>query len=130
MKFHRGTYRWVLLLGRWAIKVPRPARLRGGLWCNREEMRVWELTKHALLCPVVSCGLRGAWLIMERAETLPPAGSVAIRVARLEMITKYQRDTGLEAPDNKHENLGYLDGRMVVVDYAGFPPWVRAEQGI
>lgn len=119
MKLTRGVTRIVLLIGPYAIKVPRPHRcatpcypscLRAGLHANRTEAKRWaERSEHeaAAMAPVIA---GGAWaLVMKRCEP----------VAHGDVDTASTFWDGIINPhDRAPHNFGRLDGRPVAIDYA------------
>lgn len=109
-----GTTRLVILVGKYAIKVPRPkwwksflkgiiANLDESLWYKNSPLD-WKLK----MAPVIGCYLKGFILIMRRAEplTLEQYGSISIK------------DYYLIPMDNKIQNFGIYKGNIVLVDYA------------
>lgn len=111
-----GATRTVVLVGRWAVKVPS---CRGGwrnfligLLANMQE-RTFSATGWPELCPVVF-SLPGGWIVvMPRCE---PVGELTDEV--------YQRMTkhaDYEVPaENKDDSFGWLGGeggRLVAIDY-------------
>lgn len=124
--WRRGTYRRVLLIGPFAVKFPRLRRFTDGAWCNREESRLYRETSHEILCPVLHIGPFGFWLVMPRALPMPDL-SMSEKIPHVEMMLRFQRETGQELGDVKGTNAGMLSGRFVMIDYAGFPPRARTE---
>lgn len=111
-----GCSRLVILTRRYAIKVPNfrygwRAFLHG-LLHNMQE-RAFARTKHPKLCPVV-CGVPGGWLIVMRRAT-PLASSTPDG----EWLAVWCReDPTLWIPaEPKTDSFGWLDGRLVAVDY-------------
>ena len=72
VSFAMGATRAVILVGRWAVKLPRPTSWRlflSGLLANMQE-REFARTGWPELCPVLF-SLPGGWLVvMPRAEPL------------------------------------------------------------
>lgn len=109
----KGIMRLVFLVGRWAVKVPRPRWWRyflKGLLANMTERDTWAYWGAAacgdLLCPVIWCCPGGWLLVMRRAELL----------AEDEVPLGWERR--FEAFDDlKADNIGKLDGRLVLIDY-------------
>jgi hypothetical protein len=116
MKFeiHRGCYRMVFLVGKYAFKVPN---LRygweafvNGVLCNIKENRIWDTldkfpedAERSLFCPVLF-SLGGFLLVQPRCSHLPKG----YEVVPIDWVG-----------DCKVENYGVLDGRVVIFDYAG-----------
>jgi hypothetical protein len=101
-----GFSRIVLLLGSLAIKLPRFWSWYGlieGISCNLHEARLWKLTKHQNLCPVIF-SLAGLVLIMKRAIT--PTIPNIINDRRIAISV-----------ENKPESWGLIDQHAVALDY-------------
>lgn len=125
MKLTHGCTRTVLLLGRWAVKVPTCLAWRlfiRGLIANMDE-RLWWKTRDPRLCPVLF-SLPGGWLlVMRRAD----------RICTDEDSIDYRAFAGL--PMDPHpDNIGVIEGQLVLVDYGSFSksevdawPWPTAE---
>lgn len=118
ISFARGVTREVILVGRWAIKFPTFRSWRMFLWgllSNMQEvtwgkaMKVESGAKQywsERLCPVL-WSLPGGWLVvMRRVE----------RVCTENAEVDYDNFKGLPG-DHKPENFGWLDGRVVMLDY-------------
>lgn len=116
MGTRHGCTRTVLLVGTWAIKAPS---CRMGLteflmgWCgNREEAHKWAhrgmWPQQDLMCPVLHCWLLGLVLVMRRAEEVEYEELNNTELEPLRIITA----------DLHSGNVGRLDGRLVVLDYA------------
>ena len=107
MKIKTGVTRIVLLVNKFAIKLPS---FRNGWRCflqgilANEQERVWSAGLiDDRLCPVIISSRFGFWLAMRRADEiteLPPR----------------ENFNGLPL-DYKLSNFGLLDGRIVLVDY-------------
>lgn len=111
-----GATRHVLLIGRWAIKVPRITRWRmflHGLLANMQE-RQWSGFCHRL-CPIVF-GVPGGWLVvMRRAAPLPDETWDAWDASTMQQFKKFD---GTTLPvEYKRDSLGEFEGRVVAVDY-------------
>lgn len=105
-----GITREVLLVRRWAIKVPKVRYgwryFLHGILANLQEREWWrEWSNNEQLCPVLRSSRLGFWLVMPRTEDvsddeLPP------------------RETFVDLPmDYKADNFGWLNGRIVLRDY-------------
>lgn len=110
----RGTTRNVLLIGRWAVKVPSITEWRLfllGLLANMQEARFsrcgWQE-----LCPVVFSIPSGLLIVMHRAEPITRDEFFAIDV-------ELWRDRGeyIIPVEAKLDSFGRLNGRVVAVDY-------------
>lgn len=109
-----GSTRIVFLIGGYAIKFPDPTcewRLfLQGLLANMQE-RVFGTTKWGKLCPVVF-SLPGGWLVvMRRAAPLSAADFAGMDESWLE-----EPDYRIPA-EFKQNSFGWLDGRIVAIDY-------------
>lgn len=108
----RGVCRWVLLIDRYAIKVPRCDSLWGfsrGLQANLSE-REWS--GMAGVAPVV-WSLFGLVNVYPRCEPLLPADAPLDE----DWDAYDEVAPGFYATDKKPENLGLLKGRVVWIDY-------------
>lgn len=104
----RGMTRTVVLVGRYAIKLPLGRSWRMclyGLLSNMQEA-AWGRLRLPVLCPVV-WAVRGGWLVVMR-RTLPYPADWPLPD---EVAQHYPW------VDFKAENFGLLEGRVVVVDY-------------
>lgn len=111
MRLASGCTRRVLLIGSLAIKWPK---VTGGFKANRYERRRWQ-TGDVRLCPILFSDPFGLLVIMRRAADLEP-------VEAWEIIA--QTDFSGLPHDTIPENVGLIDGRLVMVDYGalGHPP--------
>jgi hypothetical protein len=107
MRVCRGVTREVLLVGRWAVKVPSIRSWRlflTGLLANLHE-DLWSATRDRRLCPVRWCSPGGFVLVMARAEALAESDFVV------------DADFAGLPLDAKPENFGRYGGRVVLLDY-------------
>lgn len=109
-----GATRSVLLVGRWAVKVPRAYSWRTfltGLLANMQE-REFSRLDWPVLCPVVFA-LPGGWLLaMRRADPLPDA------LWDTDTLRQWLKKLAYNVPvEMKRDSFGVLDGNLVVVDY-------------
>lgn len=110
IEVHRGTTRVVLLVGRWAVKLPRVSRAGG---------RLWTLA-------------RGVQANLSEREQASVPGVCPVRWSLLGVVNVYRRcdpvrgelseadwsSIGYPGPvDRRPHNLGVLDGRLVLIDY-------------
>lgn len=118
----RGVTRTVLLVGRWAVKVPTlrgigpsPMTMRGrvagvcrGILANQSEL-TWHETDgfRGRVAPVLRSWLWGVVQIYPRCEPAPPGS----------LLFYLDPDPGDGVDEGKYENFGLLDGRLVRVDY-------------
>lgn len=113
-----GCTRRVLLIGPWAIKVPATTEWRLfllGLLANMQEALFWQ-TRWPELCPVL-WSIPGGWLvIMRRARVMTTAEFAEFDA---ESFTQCGGEDGqyVVPVELKHDSFGYLDGRIVAVDY-------------
>lgn len=119
MKIKKGSTRTVLLIGKYAIKIPRfwhnnkghkwKMFLRGIL-ANIDEYFWWKHSHNKeKLCPIVCKFPLGLVLVMLRADEL-----LECDYNRLKLQKEF---IGLPL-DNKRLNFGWLDGKIVLIDYA------------
>jgi hypothetical protein len=108
-----GANRVVLLVGRYAIKVPRPTQIWYGRRNNLNEA-AW--CHHRGACPVTWCSPAGIVLVMRRARSLTSQEWAIIRKAP---DAFHDRALQVEA---KPDSFGILNGRIVVTDYG----WIES----
>lgn len=120
-----GVTRIVLLIGPWAVKLPRfgygyAMGLRG-LLCNMQERAIWTLG-WPQLCPVLF-SLPGGWLlVMRRARPLDDHEWQVLDVEefrwnRKSSIAGERMVEGCVPVETKRDSFGVVDGRIVAVDY-------------
>jgi hypothetical protein len=120
MRLMKGTRRRVLLIGRWAIKIPRT---RLGLLCNQREVRIWKNAQpnnRWKLCPVVGSLPFGIAIVMPITTpvTLEERDACFNDPERCEVFHWSREPSGNYAHlESKPEDLGWLNGAMVNVDY-------------
>lgn len=112
-----GTTRKVFLIGRYAIKVPATVEWRlflHGLLANAQEA-IFSKTGWPELCPVIF-SVPGGWLlVMKRAKTLTDDEWISMDEQEIhQFVTKPDYTVPCEL---KPDSFGWLDGRLVVVDY-------------
>lgn len=124
----KGFTRMVIVIGPWAIKMPllpllqkkiASSRYRWwrrwfwGVEGNRTEARVWKESQGQAhdLCPVLWSGFWGLILVMPRCQILTDE-QWELEDLNNEVAFSFYTD-------NQPYNFGYLDGRVVQVDYAG-----------
>jgi hypothetical protein len=114
-----GCTRKVFLVGKWALKVPtfysQDAFLHGCL-ANLQERACWMIREiRPLLAPVVACMPLGLLLVMRRCE---PMLSELTESEAKRFFYDCVKETGYSVPvEDKPSSFGYLDGRLVAVDY-------------
>jgi hypothetical protein len=114
----RGTRRFTICVGPWAVKFARNAKGRA---CNQFEANVWEteIARRDILCPVLACLPFGVALIMQRAETISEQECEALK--RTPGFPDWDYiPGGRECPfEPKASDWGRLsDGRLVALDYS------------
>ncbi len=126
----QGATRNVFLIGKYAVKFPRLIEWRlflCGLLANMQETNFWRQLRNERLCPVIF-SIPGGWLIV-----MPRAGEFSgedhenfdyedfVNVGfKSDVVTLafLGRETGWVIPvENKQDSFGWLDGRIVAVDY-------------
>lgn len=118
IRLRRGTTRTVLVIGPFVIKF---ARSRRGSRCNRYEAdcynRQTDHHRRELLCPVLWCSQNG-WTLVARAATPARVEEQDLIIARIQDWDYHPND--LEDPpfEPKIVDWGWLDGRLVALDYA------------
>ena len=105
MKLRAGISRWVLLIGPFAVKVPRWGNVRAGLAGNRIEARLSRT--HPLYVPVLASLPLGLAVVMPRCEFATLRDYAA--VCKLAV--------GLPGAEPKASNWGHHNGRLVLLDY-------------
>src|SRR5512135_991167 len=111
----QGVYRRVLLIGRFAIKVPRLRHMLSGLRCNRWEREMWRtwrpIFKWENLCPITIADPLGIFVVMPRA-----AQPVSLEDV-IEATPDYYPDITSET---KPADFGRIGNRVFALDY-GLP---------
>lgn len=112
-----GVTRTVLLVGRYAFKFPAMGEWRLfllGLLANMQE-RMFARTGWPELCPVLF-SLPGGWLVvMRRAKVLTEPEWLALDEKE---VSEFINRPGYIVPaELKSDSFGWLDGRLVAVDY-------------
>jgi hypothetical protein len=121
----RGASRRVLVLPWIAVKFPRS---KWGLRCNVYERKLYNSTpawRQKLLCPVIWCAPKGVLLVMTAAK--PLTEEEFVRADERNQLPDWKRLPGsaevtpFEESESKFADFGWLDGRIVVMDYAAHP---------
>lgn len=128
----KGSTRIVVTLGHYVLKLPRNNE---GRLCNHHEALVWRRSRErrrALLCPVVFGGPFGLFVLMRRAEVADEHDE-KWRTARdaAYLAWDYVPPDDVCPFEPKADDWGWLDGRLVAIDYAATAPRprkVRTEQ--
>lgn len=109
-----GCTRRVLLLGRYAVKVPAMTEWRLfllGLLANMQEA-LFSKAGWPELCPVVWSLPGGFLVVMRRARELTDDEFLA-----LDLEQWVKRDEYVVPVEIKSDSFGILDGRLVAIDY-------------
>lgn len=109
-----GCTRTVLLFGAWAIKVPATVEWRLfllGLLANMQET-LWSKTGWPELCPVLWSVPGGFLVVMRRARVLTDEEFMS-----LDLKTWINCGDYTVPAEIKSNSFGYLDGRLVAIDY-------------
>ena len=112
-----GQFRRAYLFHRFVIKLPRIRNLSGGLRSNRWEREIWRKWRLKFpqctdLCPVLVADPLGLFVVMPRA-------SQPVTETEADEFSANDPYPGRDC-EGKIEDLGYLDGRVVALDY-GLP---------
>ena len=107
-----GTFRRVIPLGKFAIKIPRIRNLISGMRSNRWEREMWRIWRPKFrwknLCPIMFADPLGLVVVMVRARQPVTPDQVYAAIPN-------------DYPDidcyDKAENFRRLDGRIVAIDY-------------
>ena len=111
-----GCTRRVLLIGRYAIKVPAMREWRLfllGLLANMQEA-VFSKAGWPELCPVLFAVPGGFLIVMRRARVLTDEEFHALDLGHTCWL---DRGDYVIPAELKSDSFGYLDGRLVAVDY-------------
>lgn len=106
----QGRNRWVVLVGRYAVKFPSPRCWQDflfGLLNNLREARDGALPGR---CPVVASLPLGLAVVMRRAEPLNEDEFASFPAY------EFCREHGISA-EYKPDSFGKLNGRIVALDY-------------
>lgn len=107
-----GTFRFVMLIGRYAVKVPRIRHFAAGCRCNRWERETWRVWRPKFgwqhLCPVLAADPFGLVLVMPRAEQPVTFQDV------ISATPDYYPEPIVET---KPEDFGRIAGAVVALDY-------------
>lgn len=120
MKVRSGATRTVFLVWRWAIKVPVLgggwARFLQGMLANLQE-RYWSNQGYPQLCPVLFADPLGVVVVMPRLVTIPRP----LATEDFDVLSAITSSDGflcsLSILDNAPHNFGWLNGRIVAVDF-------------
>lgn len=111
-----GCTREVFLVGRWAIKVPQFRydwrHFLQGLLANMQERYWWKNFPKPELCPVL-WGLPGGWCIVMRRAT----PMTREQFDEIDLVAWCERGDWKVPAEPKMDSFGWIDGRLVAVDY-------------
>jgi hypothetical protein len=123
--FKRGRSRCVLVLHWIALKFPRS---KWGVRCNLYEAKLYKGTtawRRELLCPVIWCAPKGIFVVMRAATPLTEEEFNRFdkegRIPDWKRVPASDEVTPFEEGEDKFADFGWLDGRIVVMDYAAHP---------
>lgn len=111
-----GSTRWVLLIGRFAFKVPSLHSWKNFLWGLLANMQEVEFSKcvdmQHKLCPVKFYLPFGILVVMPRVKAL------AKDELPKEALEKFCVEDNFTIPSEaKYDSFGYYKGRLVAIDY-------------
>ncbi|SOR27189.1 conserved protein of unknown function [Methylorubrum extorquens] len=113
-----GTTRLVLVIGHYAIKIPRS---QTGRRCNAHEAEIWRESspeRRAILCPILAA-LPGGWLVvMAAAEPISETEAEALLEGWGFPDWDYVPGGRGEPFEYKASDWGRLSGKLVAVDYS------------
>jgi hypothetical protein len=122
----QGAFRTVWFIEKWAIKIPRSPE---GLKANQREVAKWRSIGNTIfdypggnirLCPIVFSLPFGFAVVMRRAKLLPPNYFADLKTfTRTQFLFHTVRQNIMDTDYLKASNYGFLDGTLVVLDYAG-----------
>jgi hypothetical protein len=115
-----GTMRLTLCIGRYAFKF---ARSRRGRAANQRERVEWDRAtpeRREMLCPIVWSTPLGLVNVMRRAVPLTREDQFHRLANRDFPDWDYMPGGSSEPFEYKESDWGYLDGRLVSLDYAGW----------
>ncbi len=117
----RGATRWVILISRWAIKIPSLHSYRHflqGILGNEQET-YWSRTfKYTgKLCPVLFTCPGRFFIVMPRVKVLTDA-ELPLDVDIDIFLRIYPDKSEFIFPvEKKTDSFGWLNGRLVIIDY-------------
>ena len=111
-----GSTRWVLLIGRFAFKIPSLYSWKNFLWGLLANMQEVEFSRCCdmkdKLCPVKFYLPLGFLVVMPKVRIL------AKDELPKEMLEKFCIGQNFTIPaELKHDSFGYFKGKLVAVDY-------------
>jgi len=112
-----GTTRITVCIGPYALKLPRSLR---GLAANYGERIEWNRAtpeRRAIMCPLLWSAPYGLFNIMRRAEPLTREEQLVLLDAHAFPDWDYMPGGPSEPFEYKESDWGYVDGRLVALDY-------------
>ena len=110
-----GAFRFVVLIGRFAVKLPHVRNLLLGLRCNRWEREMWRTWRPIFgwenLCPVMFADPLGVIVVMPRA--MQPVTFDEVVTATPDYYPDITSETKLE-------DFGRVGNKVLALDY-GLP---------
>ena len=111
----------VMVIGRFSLKIARNARGRASNLYEAKLYRSANATRRALLCPVLWVSRTGALQIMRAAKPLTEMMSLDEYMQVVEAWDHMPGEDGCSF-EPKASDWGWLEGRMVALDYST-PAW-------
>ena len=128
MKIFYGSTRWVLVTTKWSFKFPSFYGwyyFLAGLINNHREYVYYQDKKYIELCPIIFYVIGGFLTVMPTVKELTDKNWVEFnfkkftaRGGRLYQI----------AVENKKDSFGWLNGRVVAIDYGQLHDYRNHEQ--
>lgn len=119
MQIKHGTNRVVILIGRYAIKLPTCVSWKlflTGLLGNMQE-KLFSDTKWDQLCPVIF-SMPGGWLnVMPRAEPLEREAFFNLDFDKWIKVHDGESVVAIVPVENKLDSFGTINGKIVAIDY-------------
>jgi hypothetical protein len=118
IKWHTaGTTRLTICVGRYALKLPRGQRGRVANYGERVEWKRATPERCKNLCPLLWAAPFGLLNVMRRA--IPLTEDQRQHLHRIDGFPKwdYMPDGPSSPFEHKASDWGYLDGRLVALDY-------------
>lgn len=114
----KGSSRFVLLVGRYALKFPRPYSFRHLLWGLLANMQEAEFSRLGweCLCPVYWHVPGGLLVVMGRATPLP---TITTNTELEALVAQWEAQRGgCKVPVEMHlSSFGMFGDRIVAIDY-------------
>jgi hypothetical protein len=122
MKIKYGCTRVVLLIGKYAIKFPSFETgyigFLKGILNSLEECSITKWNPAVSVSKTLYCNCTGLFLIAERAREVKNIDLYKVELERLCTLSPDESDFYMD--DARPDNFGYIDGRLVKVDYARY----------